>query len=563
MAQKQLIECVPNFSEGRDMTVIKQITDEIEKVDGVKLLDVDPGKATNRTVVTFVGEPDAVIEAAFLAIKKASEVIDMSKHSGEHPRMGATDVCPLIPIANITLDEVADYARKLGERAGSELDIPFYLYEHAASTPERKNLATVRAGEYEGLQDKLKDPKWKPDYGPSRFNAKAGATAIGARDFLIAYNVNLNTKSVRKANSVAFDIREKGRVKREGHPIVGKVVKDKDGNPMREPGSCKSVKAIGWYIEEYGMAQISMNITNISDTPLHIAFEECRKSANNRGLRVTGSELVGLVPKKVMLLTGKYFLEQQGRSTGVSEAEIIDVAVMSLGLNELGKFDPKKKIIEYLLEDDDKKLVDLTIREFADETASESPAPGGGSISAYMAALGASLGTMVANLSANKRGWDDKIGFFSQQAETGQALKDKLLKLVDEDTHAFNQIIEAVRLPKGTEAEKKARKDAMNKATKNAINVPFSIMETGLECYDFLEIMAKDGNPNSISDAGVGALACRAGIHGAFLNVQINCAGFEDEKFVKKMIDSGNKILEQSDKYCTKILRIVEKEISK
>lgn len=558
---KQLIECVPNFSEGRDMSIIKQITDEIEKVEGVKLLDVDPGKATNRTVVTFVGEPKPVIEAAFLAIKKASELIDMSKHKGEHPRMGATDVCPLIPISNITLDETADYARQLGERAGAELDIPFYLYEHAASKKERQNLATVRAGEYEGLIDKLADPKWKPDYGPAKFNAKTGATAIGARDFLIAYNVNLNTTSVKRANSVAFDIREKGRVKRKGNPITGEIVLDKKGEPTRTKGKCKSVKAIGWYIEEYGLAQISMNITNINHTSLHKAFEECRNSANKRGLRVTGSELVGLVPKKVMIAAGKYFLAQQNLSTGASETAIIDCAVKSLGLNDLSDFDPKKKIIEYLLEEDSKKLVDMTLTGFADETASDSPAPGGGSISAYMGALGVSLGTMVSNLSAGKRGWEDKIDFFSEMAETGQALKDKLLHLVDEDTAAFNKIIDAVRMPKNTDSEKKARTQSMNEATKYAINIPMEIMRTSLSSYDFLKVMAEKGNPNSVSDAGVGALACRAAVHGAYLNVKINCADFADEKFVSKTLKEANKMLIKSDKNCDNVIKIVDKVI--
>jgi len=558
---KQLLECVPNFSEGRDMSIIKQITDEIEKVEGVKLLDVDPGKATNRTVVTFVGEPEQVIEAAFQAIKKAGEVIDMSKHKGEHPRMGATDVCPLIPISNMTLDEAADYARKLGERAGKELDIPFYLYEHAASKKERKNLATVRAGEYEGLTDKLADPKWKPDYGPAKFNPKTGATAIGARDFLIAYNVNLNTTSVKRANSVAFDIREKGRIKREGHPVTGKVVNDKKGNPMRTKGKCKSVKAIGWFIEEYGLAQISMNITNINHTSLHKAFEECRNSANRRGLRVTGSELVGLVPKKVMIEAGKYFLAKQNLSTGASETAIIDCAVKSLGLNDLSAFDPKKKIIEYLLEEDSKRLVDMSLSDFADETASDSPAPGGGSISAYMGALGVSLGTMVANLSAGKRGWDDKIEFFSEMAEAGQALKDKLVHLVDEDTAAFNKIIDAVRMPKATDAEKKARAKAMSDATKYAINIPLEIMKTSLDAYSFLKVMAQKGNPNSVSDAGVGALACRAAVHGAYLNVKINCADFKDEKFVTKTLKDADKILTKSDKNCEAIIKIVDKVI--
>ena len=561
MAGKQLIECVPNFSEGRDMDVIRQITDEIEKVEGVKLLDVDPGKATNRTVVTFVGEPKPVIEAAFQAIKKASEVIDMSKHSGEHPRMGATDVCPLIPISNITLDEVADYARALGKRAGAELDIPFYLYEHAASQKDRKNLASVRSGEYEGLPDKLKDPKWKPDFGPAEFNPQAGATAIGARDFLIAYNVNLNTASVRRANSVAYDIREKGRVKRKGNPITGPIQYGKNGAKLWQKGSCKSVKAIGWFIEEYGFAQISMNITDISQTSLHKAFEECRKSATKRGMRVTGSELVGLVPKKVMIEAGKYYLTQQGRSTGIAEREIIDCAIHSLGLNELGPFDPEKKIIEYLLKEDAPKLVDMNLTAFANLTASESPAPGGGSIAAYMGVLGASLGAMVANLSAHKRGWDDQIEYFSEQAEIGQSLKSRLLDLVDEDTDAFNKIIDASRLPKGSEEEKTKRKDAMIAATKNAIETPLEVMQVACEAYKFLKEMAKNGNPNSVSDAGVGALACRAAVHGAYLNVKINCAGFEDELYIEKIFKKADRILKRSDSSCAAIIKIVDKKI--
>jgi glutamate formiminotransferase/formiminotetrahydrofolate cyclodeaminase len=561
MAVKQLIECVPNFSEGRDMDIIRQITDEIVKVEGVKLLDVDPGKATNRTVVTFVGEPKPVIEAAFRAIKKASEVIDMSKHSGEHPRMGATDVCPLIPISNITLDEVAEYARELGNRAGKELDIPIYLYEHAAAKKDRKNLASVRSGEYEGLADKLKDPNWKPDFGPAKFNPQAGATAIGARDFLIAYNVNLNTASVRRANSVAYDIREKGRIKRKGNPISGPVVLDKNGQKVWQKGSCKSVKAIGWFIEEYGFAQISMNITDISQTSLHKAFEECRKSANKRGMRVTGSELVGLVPKKVMIEAGKYYLAQQGRSKGISEEAIIDCAIHSLGLNELGPFDPKKKIIEYLLEEETDKLVDLNLDAFANLTASESPAPGGGSVSAYMGALGASLGTMVANLSAHKRGWDDQIEFFSEQAEIGQELKDRLVALVDEDTAAFNKIMDANRLPNGSEGEKKIRKAAIIAATKNAIETPLEIMQVSCEAYSFLKLMVQKGNPNSVTDAGVGALACRAAVHGAYLNVKINCAGFGDTKYVDKIFKRADGIFKKSDAACESIIGIVDKII--
>jgi len=539
---KQLIECVPNFSEGRNMNIIKQITDEIEKVEGVKLLDVDPGKATNRTVVTFVGEPLPVVEAAYRAIKKASEVI-------------------MIPISNIDLDQTAKYAHQLAKRVGADLGIPIYMYEHAATKKEHKNLATVRAGEYEGLPQKLANPNWKPDYGPAAFNATAGATAIGARDFLIAYNVNLNTTSVKRANSVAFDIREKGRVKRKGNPVTGKVVNDKKGNPMRTKGKCKSVKAIGWFIEEYGLAQISMNITNISHTSLHKAFEECRKSATKRGMRVTGSELVGLVPKKVMIEAGKYYLAQQNLSTGASEKAIIACAVKSLGLDELGVFDPKKKIIEYLLEEDQSGLVDMSLTDFADETASDSPAPGGGSISAYIGALGVSLGTMVANLSAGKRGWDDKIPYFSDHAEQGQALKDKLLQLVDEDTAAFTKIIEAVRLPKVSADDKAARAIAMSDATKYAINVPLEIMKTSMQAYPFLKTMAKEGNPNSVSDAGVGALACRTAVHGAYLNVKINCADFDDHIFVEKVMKTADRLLAKSEKECSIIMKVVNKVI--
>ena len=556
---RKILECVPNFSEGRDMSIIKQITDQIEAVDGVQLLDVDPGKATNRTVVTFVGDPDAVIAAAFEAIKKASQLIDMSKHQGEHPRMGATDVCPLVPVAGISMEEAAQYAKKLGERVGKELDIPVYLYESAATAPERKNLATVRAGEYEGLPKKLSDPKWKPDFGPSQHNVKSGATAIGARDFLIAYNVNLNTKSERRANSVAFDIREKGRIKREGNPITGKIVNDAEGNPLRQPGTCKSVKAIGWYIEEYGIAQISMNITNIRDTSLHKAFEECRKSANDRGLRVTGSELVGLVPLSVMLDAGRYFLELQGRSTGVSDDEIIHIAIKSLGLDELSPFDPNKKIIERVMTSSNPRpLVNMKLNNFADLTASESPAPGGGSIAAYCGVLGASLGTMVANLSAGKRGWDDKISYYSKWAEEGQKIKDQRHHLVDEDTQAFNAIIDAIRLPKVTDEEKTHRKNAMNAATKYAIEVPYQVMKTSHAAYEMLTEMAKTGNPNSISDVGVGALCVDAAIRGAMLNVKINCKGFEDKDFVDDMMAKANNLEEESRQALVDILKQVD-----
>lgn len=559
---KQLIECVPNFSNGVDADVIKQITDEIRKTTGVKLLDVDPGKATNRTVVTFVGEPAPVIEAAFQAIKKAAEVIDMRTHKGEHPRMGATDVCPLIPISNITMEATAAYAHQLAKRVGEELDIPIYMYESAATSKERQNLATVRAGEYEGLPEKLADPNWAPDYGPAKFHAGAGATAIGARDFLIAYNVNLNTTSVRRANSVAFDVREKGRVKRKGHPINGEIVTDGKGNPRRTKGACKGVKAIGWFIEEYGVAQISMNITNIRQTALHEAFEATRKSATKRGMRVTGSELVGLVPLQVMLDAGDYYLRQQQRSTGISEAEKIKIAAKSLGLDELGPFDSNKKIIEYQLRDaSDAPLLHSSLSAFADETASESPAPGGGSISAYVGALGVSLGVMVANLSAHKRGWDDRWETFSEWAAKGQTIKDRLLQLVDEDTAAFNGIMSAFRLPKGTDAEKQARQEAIQAATKQAIETPFEVMKKSLESFELMKAMAEVGNPNSVSDAGVGALCARAAIHGAYLNVKINVGGLEDEKYVQKVLKEGQKMSKMADKLEKEVMKLVEEKL--
>jgi len=562
MQKKQLIECVPNFSEGQDMNIITQITDEIEKIEGVKLLDVDPGKATNRTVVTFVGEPEPVINAAFLAIKKASEIIDMSKHSGEHPRMGATDVCPLVPIANISMEETVKWAHKLGEMAGRELDIPFYMYEYASTKPEWTNLATIRSGEYEALADKLTKPEWKPDYGPSRFNPQAGATAIGARDFLIAYNVNLNTTSTRRANSVAFDVREAGRVKRKGDPITGKIVKDENDNPVREPGACKSVKGIGWFIEEYGVAQISMNLTNINDTPLHIAFEEVCKSADKRGLRVTGSELVGLVPLKVMLDAGHYFLKKQQRSTGVAEEEVIKIAVKSFGLDELTPFDPQKKIIEYqLAADEPTPLIEMNLRDFANETASESPAPGGGSISAYVGSLGISLATMVANLSSHKRGWDDRWEEFSDWAARGQQIKDALLKMVDEDTNAFNAIISAFRLSKGTQEEKTARSKAIQAATKYAIEVPFRIMELSLASFEVTKAMAEMGNPNSVTDAGVGGLCARAAVHGAFMNVKINSADLKDKDYVAKVMKAASEMIEKADQFEAEIREIVDKRI--
>lgn len=563
---KQLIECVPNFSEGCNMAIIKQITNQIEAVEGVLLLDVDPGKATNRTVVTFVGAPEEVIEAAFQAVKKASEVIDMRTHKGEHPRFGATDVCPLIPIAGITMDEVAVYARRLAERIGNELGIPVFCYENAAFTSERRNLASNRSGEYEGLPQKLADPHWKPDFGPAEFNdnvAVTGATAVGARDFLVAYNVNLNTTSVRRANAVAFDIREKGRPVREGNPVTGKIVKDAEGAPVYKPGSLKACKAIGWFIEEYGIAQVSINLTNISITPVHIAFEEACVKARERGMRVTGSELVGLIPLKAMTDAGKYFLRKQQRSVGVSEAELVKIAVKSLGLDDLKPFNPQEKIIEYLLQNPaDKKLVGMTVEEFANETASESPAPGGGSISAAMGALGISLATMVANLSSHKAGWDDRWEEFSLWAEKGQALKSELLMLVDEDTRAFNLIMEAFSLPKSNDSEKTLRTAAIQDATRFAIEVPFRVMQRAFESMVIIKAMAEIGNPNSVTDAGVGALAARSAVLGAFLNVKINASGLHDKTFVQKVLADGNLIQDNAMAMESEILSIVNSKIS-
>ncbi len=547
----KIIECVPNFSEGRDMDKIRQITAEIEAVPGVKLLDVDPGKATNRTVVTFAGEPEAVVEAAFRAVKKAAEVIDMRTHHGEHPRMGATDVCPLVPVANISMEETVEYARQLAKRIGEELRIPVYCYEYAAFTEERRNLANIRAGEYEGLKEKLADPKWKPDFGPAEFNPKSGATVVGARDFLVAYNVNLNTTSTRRANAVAFDVRERGRVKREGDPLTGKIVRDKDGNPVMIPGSLKAVKAIGWYIEEYGIAQISMNLTNLSVTPLHVAFDEVCRRAEARGLRVTGSELVGLVPLQTMLDAGKYFLKKQKRSLGVPDSELIRIAVLSLGLNDLYEFKPEEKIIEYVLAGKpEKRLVDKSLEGFMNETASESPAPGGGSVSAYIGALGTALGTMVANLSSHKRGWDDRWEEFSDWAVKGKEIQNELLRLVDEDTKAFNAIMEAYGLPKKSEAEKEARGQAIHEATLRAIKVPYKVMETAEKALEVLDAMARTGNPNSISDTGVGALAIRAAVEGACLNVRINAAGLEErekEEWIRKAETLRHRAVEEAE----------------
>ena len=559
---KQLIECVPNFSEGRDLNIIKQITDAIESVEGIRILDIDPGKATNRTVVTLIGNPDAVIEAAFEGIKKASELIDMRNHKGEHPRMGATDVCPLIPIAGITMEETVEYAKKLGARVAKELSIPVYLYESAAANEERKNLATIRAGEYEGYAEKILKPDWNPDFGEAKFNAKSGATVIGARDFLVAYNINLNTTSTRRANSIAFDVREAGRVKRKGDSVTGEIIKDENGNSVSVPGTLKSVKAIGWYIEEYGIAQISMNLTNINITPVHVAFDEVCKRADERGIRVNGSELVGVIPKKSLTDAGKYFLNKQQRSVGVSEEELIKIAVKSLGLDELAPFEPKKKVIEYLLEDAaTNKLVRMNLREFANETAAESPAPGGGSISAYMGALGASLGTMVANLSSHKRGWDDRWKIFSDWAEQGQQIKDALLKSVDEDTAAFNQIMIAFSLPKNSDDEKKIRSAAIQSATKTAMEVPFRVMQLSASAFPLLKAMVESGNPNSISDAGVGALAVRCAVLGSYLNVKINSSGLKDVAFKEDMLKKADAIKADAIKIESEILALVEKSM--
>jgi len=563
---KKLIECVPNFSEGRDMDIIKQITDEIEKVEGVKLLDVDPGAATNRTVVTFVGTPDEVLEAAFQAVKKAAEVIDMRHHKGEHPRFGATDVCPLVPVSNITMEETSEYAHKLASRIGEELEIPVYCYENAAFVEERRNLANCRSGEYEGLAEKLSDPRWKPDFGPAEFNervAGSGATAVGARDFLVAFNVNLNTTSTRRANAIAFDVRERGRVKREGDPVTGKIVKDENGKPVYIPGSLKAVKAIGWYIEEYGIAQISMNLTNISITPVHVAFDEVCKKAEARGIRVTGSELVGLIPLEAMLEAGRYFLRKQKRSVGVDRDELLKIAIKSMGLDDLKPFNPKERIIEFLLEEpNQKKLVDMSLTGFANETASESPAPGGGSISAYAGALGVSLGTMVANLSAHKRGWDDRWEEFSDWAEKGQQYKDELLRLVDEDTRAFNKIMDAFGLPKKTDEEKKVRQQAIEEASKQAMKIPFKVMETAYNSIAVMRAMAENGNPNSVSDAGVGALCAVTAVEGAYLNVKINAMGIKDKEFTGKLLRQAEEIAQKARSCRELVMETVEQKIN-
>jgi glutamate formiminotransferase/formiminotetrahydrofolate cyclodeaminase len=561
MSQK-LIECVPNFSEGVNLDIIKQITNEVESVEGVRLLNVDPGKATNRTVVTFVGEPEKVIQAAFLAIKKAGELIDMSKQKGEHPRMGATDVCPLIPISNISMEETAEYARQLAKRVGEELQIPVYLYEQAQPNKSRSNLSVIRAGEYEGFFKKIKLPEWVPDFGPAENDVKRGATVIGARDFLVAYNVNLNTTSTRRANSIAFDVREAGRVLREGDPITGKVITDENGKPKSIPGSLKAVKAIGWYIEEYGIAQISMNLTNIEITPVHKAFDEVCVKANERGIRVTGSELVGLIPLKAMLDAGKYFLRKQQRSVGVSEKELIKIAIKSMGLDELGPFIPEERIIEYLLKDKAaSKLVNMSLVEFADETASESPAPGGGSISAYVGALGVSLAGMVANLSSHKKGWDSRWEEFSDWAEKAQIYKNELTSLVDLDTTAFNRIMESFGLPKSTPEEKAARDKAIQDATKYAIEIPFKVMQTALNSMDVIKAMVEIGNPNSVTDAGVAALCARTAVLGAFMNVKINASGYKDKDFLTDIIYKGNEIERKAIALEAEIIELVNEKI--
>lgn len=563
---KRLIECVPNFSEGRDMAVIKQITDEIESVDGVKLLDVDPGYSTDRTVVTFVGTPDETLEAAFLAVKKAREVIDMRRHKGDHPRFGATDVLPLVPISGVTMEEAAEYARKLGKRIGDELGIPIYLYENAATEPKRRNLANCREGEYEGLKDKIASADWRPDFGPAEFNdsvARSGATAVGARDFLIAVNFNLNTTSTRRANAIAFDVREKGRPKREGNPITGKVVLDDGGEPVMLPGTLMGTKAIGWFIAEYGIAQVSMNITNLSQTPLHVAFDEVSEKAAARGVRVTGLEIVGLVPKQAILDAGRHYLAKQRRSLGITESEVIKIAIKSMGLDDLKPFDPDEKIIEYVLEQKDmsKKLVDMTCRAFADETASESPAPGGGSISAYLGALAAALAAMVANLSSHKAGWDDRWQEFSDWALKAQAIKDDLLSLVDEDTTAFNKVMDAFGLPKTTDEEKVTRTAAIQSATKYATEIPFRTMQRTFDAFEIIMAMVKTGNPNSVTDAGVGALCARSAVIGAYLNVKINAAGLKDREFADRLLVEGAEIERQAIELESQIMTIVNSKI--
>ena len=560
---RRIIECVPNFSEGREMEVIRLITEVIEKVPGIKLLNVDPGYATNRTVITFAGEPEAVVEAAFQSIKKAYELINMRHHKGEHPRFGATDVCPLVPVSDVTMEETIEYARALAKRVGEELEIPVYCYEHAAFEPKRESLANCRSGEYEGLPEKIASSQWKPDFGPSIFNARSGATAIGARNFLIAYNVNLNTNSVRLANAIAFDVREAGRIQREGDPVTGKVIKDKKGEPVRIPGTLKKVRAIGWYIKEYRMAQISMNLTDITVTPIHKAFDEVCERGVSRGVRVTGSELIGVVPLSCMIEAGKYFLHKQKRSAGIPDEEIIEVAVRTLGLNELAPFDPKKRIIEYLLQEEHKdQLVDLSFKNLTYETASDSPAPGGGSVSAAVGALGAALGTMVANLSAHKRGWDDRWEKFSIWADNGKMAYLELLSLVDEDTRAFNGIMNAFGLPKESEEQKVSRLQTIQEATLNAIEVPWRVMKIAYDAMGLLEEMAKKGNPNSASDVAVGALCLRTAISGALLNIKINAVELSDATQVESILAEAGKMEKSTVRRCEQIQKLVLKTIN-
>ncbi|MBQ6612661.1 MAG: glutamate formimidoyltransferase [Alistipes sp.] len=566
--QKRIIECVPNFSEGRNMETIKQITDVIEAAKGVKLLDVDPGEATNRTVVTFVGEPKAVCDAAVAAIKRATELIDMRQHKGAHPRMGACDVCPLIPVSGITLEECAELARELAKRIAEETNVPTYCYEAAAFKPERKNLAVCRAGEYEALPEKMMDEERKPDFGARPYDegvAKTGATAVGARDFLVAVNYNLNTTSTRRANAIAFDVREKGRPMREGNPIVGKIMKDENGNTIMKPGTLKACKAIGWFIEEYGIAQVSMNMTNLSVTPLHVAFDEVCRAADARGVRVTGAEIVGLVPKSALVDAGRHFLRKQNRSTGLPERELVRIAIESMGLGNLKPFNPDEKVVEYILEAEEqkgvKKLVDMTCTGFAEETASESPAPGGGSISAYMGALAAALGTMVANLSSHKAGWDDKWEYFSNWADNGMAVMNELLYLVDEDTAAFNKIMDVFGMPKSTDEEKAARAEAMEVATLYATQVPLRTMKAAYKAFEVVRAMAEEGNPNSVSDAGVGALAARSAVMGACLNVKINAAGLKDRAVAEALVKEAEEIQAAAQKAEAEILAVVESKI--
>ena len=560
----QLIECVPNISEGKDNNIIKTICAEIEKVDNVKLLNIDPGKATNRTVITFVGAPKSVIKAAFLLIKKAQELIDMSKHKGEHPRMGAVDVCPLIPISNISMGETIKLAHELSEKVGNELNIPVYCYEYAAKSKMRRNLANCRSGEYEGLEEKFKDNNWKPDYGPSKFNEnvkKSGATAIAARDFLIAYNINLNTTSTRRANAIAFDLREAGRLKRKGNNLIGRVETDQQGQPVRIPGFFKNLKGIGWFIKEYGIAQISYNITNIQTTPLHEVFEKTCERADERGLRVTGSELVGLIPKKVLIDAGEYFLKKQQRSIALPEKEIIRIAIKTLGLDELRPFNLKDQILEYYIESDSQELIEMNLSDFAYETASESPAPGGGSIAAYCGALGAALATMSANLSAHKRGWDDKWEIFSNWGNISINHQKDLLNLVDKDAQSFNYIMDAFKLPKSTEEEKLNRLKAIQLATKKAIEIPLEVMETSFKSFEVIRKMAEIGNPNTITDVGVAALCARTAVFGAYLNLKINCKSLDDKSFVKKVVKKGGELVKKANEFESEILDMVNKEL--